>query len=834
MPIVYDPPLTGVFSAGNPVSKTDVSTLFGIVRDTVNTLELFLRDIGVWTVTAVAGTANAITGTLGWAEDADTVVLVVPVADNTGAVTLKLGTGAARAIQRPDGTALGAGDLRTGQPVMLRLTAGGVWRVVASGLLWSSFATALNDEATARINATRDTGVLPLANVAGTANAITADIAPALPGVTLSALSTVELIPAADNTGAVTLAVGGSAPWPVYRRDGTDVQAGDIKTNQSIWLRRRSNTWRMVTSANSEVSSAAALRSSQRRVASRDVTLSATEIVVKLPPGLNPTVDANTLIDILWPDAPWPVTAGTNITLKIVSSTGTTLQTGIARLDRSAGPGPRPGAWWTINYAQVMANDDWKQISLEPTQADVDSRAKAADMTARFAASLLGHRQLVATRDAAVTGSLRLVLPEEPTATERIVLVVPEDAPGPGLSITTPARTRTAGMMPNAAATVPTATNVQFRAGDILTIQVHDTSWFRIHSLWPGTRTVVDLQTRLKAAETEVADLKATGIKAVWQVDATLPTRPAAAVVYWHTYDDPTARMDLNDVWFQLPAPAVPAEIPAADWTIFNAMDGQSAILRLKKAPARQSPPVLRYEYRLNDGPAVAFPMTPGDTRITGLINGEVYGAQVRAVNFVGAGLWSTLQAARISEQHFLDDFNRTTGQKIGAVGTWTSLVSDPSYGLVILTGGVLGNSGSARTERAVANIYAPPDQYAQAKIVAAGDTLAWNDDRGIGLMVRRNATGGYYLTFGATRWELRSGSSGSGTFISGGTLDATQTYPLTARLEAQGTTLRVLLNGTVVWTGTDTTHAAGDVGIHGRRITGTAQLDDFRAGPLT
>ncbi len=693
---------------------------------------------------------------------------------------------------------------------------------------------ALATETTARINATRDAGILPLANIGGTANAITADIAPAMGGVTLSSLSTVELLPAADNTGPVTLSVGGAGAWPVYRRDGSDVQVGDIKANQSVYLRRRSNTWRMITSANSEVSSAAALRSSQRRVAIRDVTLSAAEILAKLPPGLSPTIDNNTLIDILWPDAPWPVSSGTNIPLRIADSAGVVLRSGVARLDRSAGPGPKPGAWWTVVYAQLGANDDWKHISNAPTQSDVDSRAKAADVTARFGASLLAHRQIAATRDAAVTGSLRLVLPEEPSSTERIVVVVPEDAPGPGLSIATPARTRTAGMLPNATAALPTATSVQFRAGDVLTLQVHDTSWFRILHVWAGTRTVVDLQARLKTAETEVADLKAGSIKSVWQTDATLPARPAASVVYWHTYDDPTARMDMNDIWFQLPTPTAPAEIPAADWAIYNAMDGQSAVLRLRKAPARQSPPVLRYEYRLNDGAPVTLSMTPGDTRIGGLVNGEVYGAQIRAVNFVGPGPWSTLQAARISEQHFYDDFNRTAGQKIHAAGTWTSRTSDSSHGLTIQAGGVLANSANFRTERAVANVYAAPDQYVQARIVEAGDTLDWNDDRGIALMARVNELGaGYFLTFGATRWELRRGSRGSGTGITGAALAADQTYPLTARLEAQGTTLRVLINGAVVWTGTDATHVAGDVGIHGRRITGTAQLDDFRAGPI-
>jgi len=106
--------------------------------------------------------------------------------------------------------------------------------------------SALTAEATARTNATRDAGLLPLASVAGTANAITAVIDPALTDVTLSALSTVELIPAADNTGAASLNVGGAGAWPVQRGDGTPVQAGDLRAGVSYLLRRRSSAWRII------------------------------------------------------------------------------------------------------------------------------------------------------------------------------------------------------------------------------------------------------------------------------------------------------------------------------------------------------------------------------------------------------------------------------------------------------------------------------------------------------------------------------------------------------------------------------------------------------------
>lgn len=396
MVLQYNPPLTAVFQNGVAVSKTEVSQLLGQLRDFVNGLEVGLQDVGVWTLSAVGGGASAFTGALPFTPDADTVVLLVPPVENSGPVTLTVNGGPVRSIMRSDSTNLQAGDLKQGQPVMLRLTAAGDWRVITSGLLWSVVMSAIraagvynigsvagtgnaitgtlpfaevpgetvaiiippatntgpatlklgsgpvrsimaNDstnlsagdlragqgaiirlsaagvwrvvgvlrseiveaidieavarvsgdaalqgqidaeeaarvsgdaalraelggqidaavavEAAARIAATSIAGVIPLANVGGTPDAITADIAPALPGVEISPQSIVELIPASNNSGAATLNVGGVGDWPVQRRDGSPVQAGDIRTDRSLLLRRRSNTWRMIDVANSE------------------------------------------------------------------------------------------------------------------------------------------------------------------------------------------------------------------------------------------------------------------------------------------------------------------------------------------------------------------------------------------------------------------------------------------------------------------------------------------------------------------------------------------------------------------------------------------------------
>lgn len=127
--------------------------------------------------------------------------------------------------------------------------------LTASQLAAKADASALAEEITARINATRDAGVLPLVvdTTKSTANALVADIAPALDGVTLSALSTGEIIPAADNTDPVTLNVGGAGAWPVHRRNGSALEPGDLKAGMSALVRRRGNSWRLINTANSEI-----------------------------------------------------------------------------------------------------------------------------------------------------------------------------------------------------------------------------------------------------------------------------------------------------------------------------------------------------------------------------------------------------------------------------------------------------------------------------------------------------------------------------------------------------------------------------------------------------
>lgn len=205
-----------------------------------------IRDAGVMALVSVAGTPDAITASLtpsmiagGATLSGVSTVELIPVAANTGPVTLDLGEGPV-SVRAGDGAEMVAGTLVAGRSYWLRRR-GAVWRVVAGGVT----ATEMAAEATARVNATRDTGVLPLTSIGGTADAITAIINPAV-GVPVSGLSTVELIPAATNTGEVTLAVGADPARPVCHADGAPLAAGALLAGRSYLLRQRATQWRII------------------------------------------------------------------------------------------------------------------------------------------------------------------------------------------------------------------------------------------------------------------------------------------------------------------------------------------------------------------------------------------------------------------------------------------------------------------------------------------------------------------------------------------------------------------------------------------------------------
>lgn len=97
--------------------------------------------------------------------------------------------------------------------------------------------------------ATRDAGILPLTNIAGTGNAITADLSSVIvdAGITtLSSNAQVEYIPTATNSAANPSITVGGATYGIRGADGQTWPANGFVVGRSYMLRRRGTIFRVM------------------------------------------------------------------------------------------------------------------------------------------------------------------------------------------------------------------------------------------------------------------------------------------------------------------------------------------------------------------------------------------------------------------------------------------------------------------------------------------------------------------------------------------------------------------------------------------------------------
>ena len=95
---------------------------------------------------------------------------------------------------------------------------------------------AIQEELTSLFNA----GIFPLSSVAGTANAVTANVTPSLTGALQNGMGFI-FRPASTNTGAMTMAIDGLAAVDVVDRHGAAMTAGLIIAN-SVYLLQYNGT----------------------------------------------------------------------------------------------------------------------------------------------------------------------------------------------------------------------------------------------------------------------------------------------------------------------------------------------------------------------------------------------------------------------------------------------------------------------------------------------------------------------------------------------------------------------------------------------------------------
>ena len=344
---------------------------------------------------------------------------------------------------------------------------------------------------------------------------------------------------------------------------------------------------------------------------------------------------------------------------------------------------------------------------------------------------------------------------------------------------------------------------------------------------------------RAAAALTDVQALVTTVSLATvrQQDDGTWPPRPNAPVVHFLGWDDPRTLMRDDDLWFSPETyPTVPAQISADDWEFHNARDGQRAVIRVLRAPPAQRPAILRYDYRIDGGSPIPIPATAGEIFVQGLTSGQAYSAEIRAVNYLGPGMWSGTRGVLVTAQPFTDNFNRGNQNLSG--GNWT-VISTSTDGRMEIVSQQATHKGVARTEGALFTGYMPPDQYVRAQI-ASSAPRSGGSRHGASLLFRAAKVGafgmrGYVFRVGSTSWSLARETDlvANPVEIATGAIPAGLTAPFLADARVIGSAITLSLGGTVVWTGTDATFNGGTAGMYGTRKGTDPQniWDDFEAG---
>lgn len=175
----------------------------------------------------------------------------------------------------------------------------------------------------------------------------------------------------------------------------------------------------------------------------------------------------------------------------------------------------------------------------------------------------------------------------------------------------------------------------------------------------------------------------------------------------------------------------------------------------------------------------------------------------------------------------FTDDFNRAdSASDLGA--NWTTCLSS---GLGISGNACYNDAGDQSRADFVTGTTQTADQYAQVAVSNVGSNRYFSVLlRGSGADGTRNC---YQITCGGTNeLYITRVTSGSGTDIQTGTLTLNNGDVL--RGEAEGSTLRLKINGVTQITQTDTNHTSGLTGLEIFRsnIT-TCSMDNFEAGDI-
>ena len=196
---------------------------------------------------ADTGTVNAMAVTM--TPPLDTYMVGFPLrvsvaVTNTGATTINVGGLGARAVKRPDGSDLQAGDIVAGMIANL-VDTGSVFQLqnALHGVAGTANTYSVN---------------IPYAADTGAVNAILAVYSPAITSIAEGTYIAVKV--GFTNTAAVTIKVNALAALPLNRQDGQPLQAGDILLGETILIEHHGTYYQMATYVPSQYPVAPLLR----------------------------------------------------------------------------------------------------------------------------------------------------------------------------------------------------------------------------------------------------------------------------------------------------------------------------------------------------------------------------------------------------------------------------------------------------------------------------------------------------------------------------------------------------------------------------------------------
>lgn len=293
-------------------------------------------------------------------------------------------------IRGRNGTPLDPADLVGGNRYLCSiLNTPGQRQLRIIGAVGISDITGLPAQLSQRSLAIRDSGILPITNVAGTGDAVTADLTAAMisAGITtLSAMSEIEYVPQITN-GAVspTLTIGGST-YEIRGSDGQTWPANGFVVGRSYKLRRRNTTLRVV---GGDVTAAETAQMRLDRivaaaqtgtVALEGIAGTGDAITAVVPSELTATgLAASLLRAIRWT---WPATSNTGPATMNIDGQGPVSLRDANGADLPAGYGKpgrlyradKSGSNWIISSGEIMTQDVAAVVSVEAlARTDADA-----------------------------------------------------------------------------------------------------------------------------------------------------------------------------------------------------------------------------------------------------------------------------------------------------------------------------------------------------------------------------------------------------------------------------------------------------------------------------